>query len=261
MITAIEVVDNSRTPKHYFNRVFKDGTTIHFNPGVNILIGKNGCGKTTLLDTLAQYTLCKNTIKSQYTPPNVMLEGMLDEDGMVYDGVRVRSDYSGCVFNFIPQDDKPVLKDTYDQGLIYNSLSLGEIQMSGLDSLFEEMFSSGNTHQFPITELKDRLINFDDYWSDAIESLLRYYKQNYIKIPQEQFEYTALIDEPDKNLDVENLMQLYQILSFHKPKTQIIVSLHNPLLIYKLSERKSRDINIIELTPNYLNSIYEFIEK
>ena len=61
------------------------------------------------------------------------------------------------------------------------------------------------------------------------------------------------MDEPDRNLDIINIDDIYGILSFHKPQTQIIASIHNPLLIYKLS--KIEDINFIELEENYLMKV------
>lgn len=69
-------------------------------------------------------------------------------------------------------------------------------------------------------------------------------------------EYTVLMDEPDRNLDIDNIMQIYNVLSFHKPQTQIIAIVHNPALIYKLS--KLDCVNFIEMTEGYLNKISIF---
>lgn len=56
-------------------------------------------------------------------------------------------------------------------------------------------------------------------------------------------EWTILMDEPDRNLSIDNIMQIESILSFHKPKTQIIAVIHNPLLIYKLSKNNNSSVN------------------
>lgn len=48
---------------------------------------------------------------------------------------------------------------------------------------------------------------------------------------EKDFEYTILMDEADRNLDVDNIMDLYNVLSFHKPQTQIIAVIHNPALV------------------------------
>lgn len=69
----------------------------------------------------------------------------------------------------------------------------------------------------------------------------------------------CLKDEPDRNLDIDNIMQIYNVLSFHKPQTQIIAIVHNPALIYKLS--KLDCVNFIETTEGYLKDITNFINE
>lgn len=39
-----------------------------------------------------------------------------------------------------------------------------------------------------------------------IESLLSYCEKNACKVAPEDFEYTILMDEPDRNLDVDNIL-------------------------------------------------------
>ena len=65
-----------------------------------------------------------------------------------------------------------------------------------------------------------------------------------------------LMDEPDRNLDLNNIKQLLNIFSYKRDDTQIIATIHNPLLIYKLKDK----VNIIDLTENYLNEIINFIK-
>lgn len=52
-------------------------------------------------------------------------------------------------------------------------------------------------------------------------------------------------------------MQIYNVLSFHKPQTQIIAIVHNPALIYKLS--KLDCVNFIEMTEGYLSKTCIFM--
>ena len=66
---------------------------------------------------------------------------------------------------------------------------------------------------------------------------------------EKDFEYTILMDEPDRNLDIDNIMDLYNVLSFHKPQTQIIAVIHNPAL------------NFIEMTKGYLKKVVSFMNK
>lgn len=71
--------------------------------------------------------------------------------------------------------------------------------------------------------------------------------------------FTLLIDEPDRNLDIKNIKNLYPIFSNIREDTQIISVIHNPLLIYKLF-KKCPYINFIETEKGYLQKIMEEIE-
>ena len=70
--------------------------------------------------------------------------------------------------------------------------------------------------------------------------------------------FTILMDEPDQGLDVGNLEEIYGMVSYNKPQTQLIAAIHNPVLIYKLS--KLDYVNIIEMSKDYLNKVKQFIE-
>ena len=89
--------------------------------------------------------------------------------------------------------------------------------------------------------------------------MLKYYKENKFDITPEEFSYTFLIDEPDKNLDIENIEEIYKVLSYKKEMTQLICVIHNPILIYKLS--KLDHVNWIELSDGYLDKIKKVFNK
>ena len=125
-------------------------------------------------------------------------------------------------------------------------------------SLFELAFSNKDI-QFPIKEIITQRDNSNDYWKDRFTSLLKYYKSNSFTPTQDDFAYTFLIDEPDRNLDISNIDELYKVLSYQKEITQLICVIHNPILIYKLS--KLDYINFIELTKGYLKEIKDIFNK
>ena len=52
MVTKVVINNNGDTPIEYLSGLgaFKNGKTYEFKPGVNIIVGKNGCGKTTLMN-------------------------------------------------------------------------------------------------------------------------------------------------------------------------------------------------------------------
>ena len=127
-----------------------------------------------------------------------------------------------------------------------------------LYSLFNFAFSNKDV-QFPIKEIIHSRNNTNDYWKERFTNLLKYYKSNSFISTPDEFAFTFLIDEPDKNLDISNIGELYDALSYQKEMTQLICVIHNPILIYKLS--KLKHINIIELTDGYLDEIKDVFNK
>ena len=67
------------------------------------------------------------------------------------------------------------------------------------------------------------------------------------------------MDEPDRNLDIENIGHIKSVLDFHKPHTQIIAVVHNPLLICALS--KNPEVNFIEMTRGYVKNIRKMVKE
>ena len=91
------------------------------------------------------------------------------------------------------------------------------------------------------------------------KQLLQYYKENSFQYDNPaDFEFTVLMDEPDRNLDINRVKDIYNILTHKKENTQIIAVIHNPILIYKLS--KCSHVNIIEMTENYVEDVTNFVE-
>ena len=71
--------------------------------------------------------------------------------------------------------------------------------------------------------------------------------------------WTTLLDEPDCSVDIEKLKQLYGVLNFKKPNTQIICVIHNPFLIAKLA--KVEGVNFVELSKGYVKKIQKEIKE
>ena len=137
--------------------------------------------------------------------------------------------------------------------------STGEGVVESLTNLFKTMFDSKTNLEFPIKDLKkisecDSLPN-----QNKAKQLLKYYKENSFKYDDpKDFEFTVLMDEPDRNIDINRLKEIYGVLNRKKEQTQIIAVIHNPILIYKLS--KIKDINFIEMTENYVDDVVKFVE-
>ena len=254
MIYKIVINDNKNTPIRYLSKLkaFKNGKEYVFKEGVNIIVGANGCGKTTLMTLLKKYLLVDYTECSRGDfngNINALLKGFSSR-GEMYDGVDVYADYLRNTFRLCHADertseDKQKTFEAFSEFLNQSESSTGEGVLIAIDSLFKQMFSKDANLFFDYGQFKD------DYYPHYAE---------YVKAhKQEGGEWTILMDEPDRNLDIENIGQVKGILSFHKPQTQIIAVVHNPLLIISLS--KNPEVNVIEMTRGYVKKMERTIKE
>lgn len=264
MISSVKINDNNKTPFKYVSNIkaFTNGSEFTFKPGVNVIIGKNGSGKSTLLNLISMYMLCERSMCSEAPIDALGFPHIFDEN-KVFDGIDIKADYAGKVFRLMSHMEMrndEILNSIDNFSLYMNGLSgsFGEKTVCSIGSLFNFMFDQKD-YGFPIDELKKRKEKVNKLWASKIESLLDYYKKNRVEVSEKDFEFTVIMDEPDRNLDIENIMQIYDILSFHKPQTQIIAIIHNPSLIYKLWDTTC--VNFIEMTNGYLNDVISFIRK
>lgn len=264
MISSVKINDNNKTPFKYVSNIkaFTNGSEFTFKPGVNVIIGKNGSGKSTLINIISMYMLCERSMCSRAPVDAFDFPHIFDEE-KVLDGIDIKSDYARKVFRLMPYMEMgkgEILNDIHNFSLYMNgsSSSFGEKGILSIDNLFGFMFNQED-YSFPIVKLKERKERVNDLWASKIDNLLGYYKRNRVEISEKDFEYTVIMDEPDRNLDIENIMKIYEILSFHKPQTQIIAVIHNPSLIYKLWDKSC--VNFIEMTKGYLNNVISFMKK
>nr|DAQ75139.1 MAG TPA: Rad50 [Crassvirales sp.] len=270
MIRRIDFSDIKNTPIGYLGGIdfFNKNKSITFKSGINVIVGLNGCGKTTLLNLIRRYTLCLTNMTSTCPSGNMeFIKLLFSDDDKICDGIKVISDYQGVVFNMLDykvlEEGSNCLQSASKFNTYINMLncSTGEGISSGLDSLFNIMFDPKTNLEFPIKKLKEIAINkYSPAQSKAkAEQLLQYYRENSFQYDNpKDFEFTVLMDEPDRNLDINRIKEVYNILSQEKENTQIIAVVHNPVLIYRLS--KSKNVNIIEMTEGYVEDVVKFVE-
>lgn len=270
MIKTITVKDNNKAPLSYISKLdsFANGKVYNFKPGINIIIGENGCGKTTLLKLISYYCLCYNSLYSKVPLDVFYLHELFSHDfgehsTELCDGVKVQCDYCGVVYNYIASQEMPkesIMDNFKNFSLYMNNIeaSTGESIINSFDSLMNTAFSNKDI-QFPIQELYKKSKQCNELWSKRLNNLINYYKDNQLNITAEEFEYTFLIDEPDRNLDILNIETIYKILSHRKDNTQLICVIHNPILIYKLS--KLSYINFVEMSEGYLDKVRKVFDK
>lgn len=268
MIQSVKIKDNKNIPLEYASELdsFSNGTEYKFKKGINIIIGKNGCGKSTLIKLISMFTLCEKSMCSKLPYNILQLRNLfpiaIQDNGHIKDGIEIKSDYLGVVYNYFiakELDNDSILSSSHNLYSYMDSMSssTGEGMTSMLYRLFDYSFKNKNIH-FPINEIKENVEKVNEYWANNLKQLLDYYEQNRIKIDKKDFAYTFLLDEPDRNLDISRIGELYNILSYQKEYTQLICVIHNPILIYKLS--KLDYINFIEMSPDYLNEVKKVFE-
>lgn len=251
MVEKVVIRNNENSPLSYLKEfdAFKNGTEYKFRPGVNIIVGKNGCGKTTLLKLIEKYLIVgKEECSVGMFNSNISsLVGLSDD---VPDGVEVYADYDKNTFRFCHfseknNDDNMINIAAFAECFTQMHSSVGEGVKLSLNTLFRRMFS------------KDAKLKFD---YKSIEERIPSYKEYVEKCRVNNHDaYTILMDEPDRNLDLNNIEEIKAVLSYKKPKTQIIAVIHNPLLLYSLS--KNKGINFIEMTKGYMQNIKRTVDK
>ena len=251
MIEKVVIRDNKNAALKYLHKLdnFKNGTEYTFKTGVNVIVGENGSGKTTLLNLVQRYAMVDETEcgKGQY---NCNVNRLIAPNGSFPDGVDVYGDYDKNIFRLCHATERSsdgALKDFTSFGAFIQQMhaSTGEGVNIALNSLFQYIFS--------------RKVNLKyDYWQfkELFPLYVEYVNNHRVECADE---WTILMDEPDRNLDIENMQQILGILSFHKEQTQIIAVVHNPLLICALSRNK--EVNMIEMTKGYVKNVVKLVNE
>jgi len=257
MVTSVKINDNTNSAVRYICEVpaFSNGKEWVFKPGINIIVGENGSGKTTLLEIIRRYLLvdfdeCGCGMFNNRI--NMICKGKSNKG---FDGVDVYADYKKNTFRLCHKDEKSnddIMTNFNSFGTFFTQAtsSTGESVSIALSSLFEKMFS------------QDAKLTFDyDHIDKIYDFYIQYVKKHRIKFKQgdDNDRYTILMDEPDRNLSIQNIDYLNGMLSYDRPDTQVIATIHNPLLIYSLSN--DENINIIEMSEGYVETVKQYIDK
>lgn len=252
-----------------------NGKRFEFSGGLNVIVGENGAGKTSLLKVIRKIFFAEGLNHSTLVGiPYWHLR--LQEDTLSMMGIcELKADYRRCAYNLL--HDRDIDKhNPLDQGGIATflqmyegqSASKGEKGVIALNSLFREFDKKTNvpieSKHHPrgmegnvMTVLKDALKHYNGESVDQIKRVIKYYKSHQVDDKKHPF----IMDEPDSGFDVFKAKMLCDLLErmaddAEKNVIQPIVVLHNVAIISRLM--KNKKVNFIELTPNYLETVRKF---
>lgn len=272
MIKKLSINYESEFPCHFTHLIDYEGNkllpeTIEFKDGLNLVIGANGCGKTTLLNILSTLTLTESgvfkipmDISLWDTLYNFVNEFGASKEYTLRDCFKFENDYSKPVIKFVRagalrDDDMLASKEIFFNFFDSKSLSAGQCTINDLDLLFKRANDAIQNYNFNEEfESLGKSLTVNDTFKNGFKALDKALNSFNTKVETEQL-VTAILDEPDASLDIDALADLRDVILHFSQCAQVIMVVHNPLLIKSLSEKAN---NIIELSPNYLEMILKF---
>lgn len=261
------------------------GKTFTFKKGLNIVIGENGSGKTSLLSAIRRLWLTEFdgsvepvstnpfTTFFQLTLPRHFNEGL-------YDLCDMKADYSkpcfclrksremkgeatmNSAFNLSQCFSAQHLSNGMDVlmavgnlvGMITGSEKTGLRRSDYMDfgKVLKQIEEMGSRYSREQKTFGDRVCV-----RDCVDAMLEWYRRN---TTEKDKCLTAVLDEPDEGLDIYRLGKVRGLLKAvaQIKRDQFICVLHNVALIRSLMD--ADDVNFIELTDGYLGAIRDFSE-
>lgn len=241
---------------------------VRFKPGLNVVIGENGCGKSTLIKLLSTYCFCENgmpglpadvevwdTVEKVF--PNTSFWARVDNthDYTPIQSVRLERDCDYPVMKMrgiMDYSNDEVLSSFERVSDLYN----GYRQSSGQNMLHSVARFTLQVKKMTKDYTRHSVIPegcFNSTFRELFDKLKEWIDRTTVPMPDGR--PSVLMDEPDASLDVKRLLMLRDWLIASAKSVQVIVVLHNPLLIRSLSDAGA---TVVQLSKGYLKMIKEF---
>lgn len=275
MVKSIEFRDTKEYSWYPQRLPCLKGKKFEFQPGINIICGYNGCGKSSMLRCIRRMTFCDKQVHSKLQTSDFTWAKVHTVVEELYGSVDLINDWNKSVFSLRPAEEvtgENFCDDTstFSQMMSSGSYSAGMNTLSAIAYLLERLHKSrkggeeADIRDFNKQVMEIRLsFRSDTTLANASEKLPAYCVKKYMSEHQLDSEgVTVIMDEPDRSIDILTADQIYGILDPDRPgdfKNSFLVVFHNTDMINRFlhSKNKSR-INWIELTPGYLENVVRF---
>jgi ABC-type cobalamin/Fe3+-siderophores transport system ATPase subunit len=228
MIKSIKILDTELSAVEWLSCIedFKGQPLFEFTPGINILWGANGSGKSSLLRLLARMFLCEqgqDEQKATSTSLNTLIPLRRLEKGLYLSlaAVDLQHDGSPTLYMDSGTGKGQIFPGHFDDDFFKESLlshafkgSSGQTTHYRLDSILKRIV----THDFKAPDLSA-------VWDKGKKSLL----ETFLKGTLESTKPTILLDEPDRSLDITGQVLFWKFVTKFQDRVQFIIATHNLL--------------------------------
>lgn len=255
MIGSIDILKPGETPIKWLGNVatLKEPRKFEFTPGLNILWGRNGSGKTTVLKLMARLFHCEqggapvvtqNSLHELF-PIGTRLdddpERLLKSVKVVHDGQGIRhfdpSHAGGLLGGGSAFDD-----DFFTMGVMNTMFkgSAGQTTMFRFEQLMGHFLKEGKAPEVEYRMKKDHV---NDLWGKRISTV-----ENFLKGKGDKGPATIMMDEPERSFDLPMQVQCWRFIRAYAHKAQFIVASHSVFAL-NIPEAKYH-----EMEPGYLDA-------
>jgi len=250
MIYSLKIVDPTATPIPWLPKVeaLKAPREFTFTPGLNIIWGRNGTGKSSLLTLLARIFHCAQSgfpVITTSSLEDLFATVKWDDNGRLERSVSIRHDGQG-VRHFDPGHTVGLLAfggafddDFSNEGFaaVKTRGSAGQMTAFKSDKLLKTI-KNGET---PAVKCGHSAQRVNDVWETRKEVAQHLLAGNADKGPP-----TILLDEPDRSFDLPMQLAVWKFLRIYADETQFIVASHCPFAL------NLPEANYIDIDPGYL---------
>lgn len=255
MIYSFEVLQPEKTHIPWWSKVkaFSASRKFEFKPGLNILWGANGSGKSSLLQALGRLTHCVQGGASTVNHHSVgeLFEAYRFSEGRDFQAIKkaIKFDHDGQAVRFFDPSTAVGLVG----GMAAFDFDFG---MEGLQNV---MFkgSAGQTTSFRFDRLLGQIIQgvTPEIKRDVTADKSNSHYSPRVKLAEEflkghgkKGQPTILLDEPERSYDLKMQLAVWRLIRAYASQVQFIVASHS-LFALNLPEA-----NYIEMEPGYLQT-------